>query len=136
LPEGHLPVRKDIPPNLPLVKADALLLSHCIQNLITNAVKYGEISDEKPLKISVEANREKGEVEIRVSDRGPGINQKDLPHIFEPFYRGKQSELDPAGNGLGLAVVLQLMEMQFGTLSVQTGPYTGSTFVLHIAIAS
>jgi signal transduction histidine kinase len=136
LPEGHLPLQKDIPPNLPLVKADALLLSHCIQNLITNAVKYGEISEEKPLQISAAPNREKGEVEIRVSDRGPGINHEDFPHIFKPFYRGKQSHLDPAGNGLGLAVVLQLMEMQLGTLSVQTGPYTGSTFVLHIAIAS
>jgi signal transduction histidine kinase len=135
LPGRQLPLEKSIPSDLPKISADPLLVGQCIQNLVTNALKYGEVSNHKPLKISVEADSQKREVQIRVSDQGPGINQLDFPHICEPFYRGKQSHLDPSGNGLGLALVLRLMELQLGSLSVQTSPYTGATFILHFAIA-
>ena len=132
---GQHPIEKSLQPDLPMVAADSLLLRHCVQNLIVNALKYGEVNEEKPLKVSAEAHLEEGQVLITVADRGPGINQSDLPHIFKPFYRGKYSELDPAGNGLGLAVVEQLMERQLGSVTVQTGPYSGCRFILHIPIA-
>jgi signal transduction histidine kinase len=130
------PVQKSIQSDLPLIAADALLLSHCVQNLLTNAVKYGDVGAHKPIRISADVDQAKREVRIVVADRGPGINQFDLPHIFRPFYRGKQGELDPAGNGLGLAVVQQLMERQSGSVSVETNPYTGCIFTLHIPIAT
>jgi signal transduction histidine kinase len=132
---GQYSIEKSLQPDLPMVAADSLLLRHCVQNLIVNALKYGEVNEEKPLKVSAEAHREEGQVFITVADRGPGINQSDLPHIFKPFYRGKYSDLDPAGNGLGLAVVQQLMERQLGSVTVETGPYSGCRFTLHIPIA-
>jgi len=129
------PVEQYIQPNLPMVAADSLLLSHCVQNLIANALKYGGVNDLKPLRIFAEAYAESGEVQVAVEDRGPGINPLDLPHIFKPFYRGKYAEFDPVGNGLGLAVVRQLMERQLGRVTVKTGPSSGCTFILHIPIA-
>jgi signal transduction histidine kinase len=131
-PAGHARVDKEIPDDLPLVSGDALLLSHCVQNLLSNALKYGE---SKPVTISVKADRKVQEVQICVTDQGPGISQLDMPHIFKPFYRGKSGELDPTGNGLGLALVRRLMDLQHGRVSVETGPYCGTTFTLHVSIA-
>jgi len=132
--QRRCPVERDLPIHLPRVKADPLLLSHCIQNLISNGIKYGEASERKPLKISAAANIDQHELQIHVADRGPGINQLDFPYIFEPFFRGKAATLDPAGTGLGLALVQKLMEKQHGRVSVETSPYSGTIFTLHLPI--
>jgi signal transduction histidine kinase len=134
LPTGGS-IEKVLPPDLPQILADPVLLSHCIENLVINAVKYGEASDSKPVTISVYVDRGSEKVEIRVADRGPGIDPIDLPHIFKPFYRGKNADLDLKGTGLGLALVQRLMQCQRGHVSVQTAPRHGTTFIIHIPMA-
>ena len=82
---------------------DANALRSAVQNLIANAVKYG--GPDRWVRIRAEQVRERrhGEVRITVSDHGIGIDAADLPHIFEPFYRGADAMAQQIhGNGLGL----------------------------------
>jgi len=123
---------KFIEPDLPPVLADPVLLSHCLQNILNNALKYGKVTHITPVKIMATRDLKKPEVQISVSDEGPGIDASDLPHIFNPFYRGINVEPDMAGSGLGLALVRRLMSIQNGDVSVKTGEHGGCTFVLRI----
>ena len=70
------------------VLADAAALRRAVQNLVENAVKYGG----RAAWIGVRARRApSGQVEITVADRGPGIRREDLPHLFKPFFRGRDA---------------------------------------------
>lgn len=64
-------------------------------------------------------------VEIAVEDRGPGISADDLPHVFEPFYRGKAVDTSPvAGIGLGLTLVKRAVEAHDGMIDVESARVT------------
>ena len=81
----------------------------------------------------VRAREVAGRVVIRVVDRGPGVAERDLGHIFEAFYRGAD---DPshAGAGLGLAIVKGFVEANGGQVSVESLPGQGTTFVVEFAL--
>jgi signal transduction histidine kinase len=116
--------------------ADPTALSHCLTNLISNAVKYG--GDGRWLGIgAVRLTDDAGEfVEIRVSDRGRGIDEDELPHIFEPFYRGQRARSDQIhGTGMGLNVVKRIVEAHAGTIAVESEPGAGTNFRLRIPVA-
>jgi signal transduction histidine kinase len=130
--ERPCPVQLELPADLPQAKADPVLLTHCIQNLVNNALKYGDVTAGKPLRISAEAFEERRELQIQVSDDGPGISPLDIPHIFKPFFRGKAGDFDRTGTGLGLAVVHRLMSRLDGRVTVETSPHAGTTFTLHL----
>jgi signal transduction histidine kinase len=139
---GHFTVECDIKDELPQVVGDASALSQCLQNLITNALKYGGglqgASQREECWIGIRARaRERGsagkEVEISVSDRGIGISDADLPHIFEPFYRSpsvKTAQIH--GTGLGLPLSQSIVEAMNGRLAVESVPGRGSTFTLYV----
>src|SRR5262249_19173229 len=101
---AHFTVECDIAEDLPQVSGDAAALAQCLQNLITNAVKYGQ--RDRWIGISATAHKQTPtgpEIRISVSDRGPGMSETDLPHIFEPFYRGASArDAQIHGTGLGL----------------------------------
>jgi signal transduction histidine kinase len=121
-----------IPPGLPPVRADATALSQCLQNLITNALKYGR----QGRWLGIRAETAGGEVRIHVSDRGSGIDPADLPHIFEPFYRSPSARAAQiGGTGLGLALSQSLAQAMHGRITVSSSPGAGSTFTLHLATA-
>ncbi len=124
----------DIPEDLPNVKGDRSALSQCLQNLITNAVKYGA-KDGKETQpwIGIRARGAGEEVEISVADCGIGISAADLPHIFEPFYRSPSVKAAQIrGTGLGLPLSRSIAEAMNGRLTVDTAPGRGSTFTLHL----
>jgi len=124
----------DIAPDLPPVKADESALSECIQNLVSNAVKYGRTSS--GVHIRLDARREStNTVLITVADSGPGIDSADLPQIFDPFFRGKNARSDMPGSGLGLNLVSRMMDAQGGRITVESEPGKGATFTLHLAVA-
>lgn len=131
---GRVAVETHIARELPPVFADPAALGRCIQNLISNAIKYG--GESRWLAVSaVKAATQSGadEVQISVKDRGLGIEPEDLPHIFEPFYRGKNSSNGGIhGTGLGLSIAKELAEAAGGWLSVTTEPGRGSLFTLHL----
>ena len=127
-------VERDIEADLPPVLSDPVGLAQCLQNLVTNALKYG--SDGK--WIGVRAARAAGgrEVEVSVRDRGIGIAAADLRYIFEPFYRSPHVVAQKIhGTGLGLTVAKTVAETMGGRLTVASAPGEGSTFTLHLPVA-
>jgi two-component system sensor histidine kinase KdpD len=83
----------------------------------------------------VTARRIDGTVEIRVEDRGPGIEPAEVERVFQPFYRRPGSQPDVGGAGLGLSIARRLAEAQGGTLRYEERPGGGSAFVLHLPAA-
>ncbi len=110
-------------------------VSRSLQNLIVNALKYGGA----PPAVVVEARRADGsrrEVSVTVTDNGAGIAARDLPHIFEPFYRGGDATARQIhGSGLGLSLVKRIMDELGGRITVRTDAGKGSAFTLHLPLA-
>jgi two-component system phosphate regulon sensor histidine kinase PhoR len=134
-PEHLADIRQEIPSGLPPLLADSVAVAHCIQNLISNAIKYGDSKPSKPIVISAAGDSNSGSVQIRVRDCGPGISPEDLPHIFKPFYRASSVSMNTRGVGLGLAIVKRLVESQGGSVGIETEMNGGSTFILTIPTA-
>ena len=129
--EKDFTVEKELAVNLPPITADKNALSQAIQNLIVNAVKYG--NGNSWLKIS--ANNGGGTVKIAVEDKGIGIAPQDLKNIFEPFYRSKiVVDEQIHGNGLGLSLVKQTVEAHGGKVKVKSEPGKGSRFTIHLPL--
>jgi signal transduction histidine kinase len=130
-------VEQEIEPNLPCVEGDLAALSQCLQNLITNALKYG--GQQRWIGVSARLNEhgpDGREIEIGISDRGIGIGSEDLPRIFEPFYRGTSpATAHIHGTGLGLPLAKSIAEAMRGRLAVVSVPGRGSTFSLHLPCA-
>jgi signal transduction histidine kinase len=129
----------EIAADLPAVSVDESAVRRALHNLITNALKYG--ADGKWLGVSVRRVAAKGghsgdEVRVAVSDRGRGIDPQDLPHIFEPFYRGRSAiDRQIHGNGLGLSLVKRIADAHGGLVTVRSTPGEGATFTLHLPVA-
>lgn len=136
LKQGQVTVERDIQLGLPYVQGDLFLLSQCVQNLISNAVKYG--AESKWVGVSAMLSESRGagqEIRIGVHDRGRGISEEDLPHIFEPFFRGRRTVASRIpGSGLGLSIARRYAEACGGTLSVVTDRGLGSVFTLHLPL--
>jgi signal transduction histidine kinase len=80
-------------------------------------------------------DRKGRELQITVADRGPGIAPKDLPHIFEPFYRGQSVAATTSGTGLGLSLVERDLRALGGSVTVQSAPGEGTSFTLHLPVS-
>jgi signal transduction histidine kinase len=132
LEERSVEVEREVEIDLPAVRADAVSLRRAVQNLVENAVKYGGQAG----WIGVQARRgAAGQVEITVADRGPGIRPEDLPHLFEPFFRGRDAAAGGVpGSGLGLSLVRHIADVHGGRVTVKTGE--GSAFTLHLPAAA
>jgi len=136
LKAGGFQVEKENAPNVPPIMADAAALRSSIQNLLNNAMKYGGESRRIGVRAQVKTTARGPEVQITVQDRGMGIAPADLPHIFEPFYRGREViDAQIHGSGLGLSLVKHVVEAHGGRVSVESTPGHGSTFVLHLPMS-
>jgi two-component system OmpR family sensor kinase len=83
------------------------------------------------------SERRHAEVRITVSDHGPGIPPSELPHIFDPFYRGADAVARQVhGNGLGLSLVRRIVVAHGGRVSVSTRAGVGSSFTITLPAAS
>jgi signal transduction histidine kinase len=123
----------DVPDTPVLVQANAAALARSVQNLISNAVKYG--GEDRWVGVRV-APADGRLVAIAVSDHGTGIAEPDLARIFEPFYRGQHAaDGHVPGSGLGLSLVDRIVRQHGGRVEVQSGP-KGTTFRLLIPAAS
>lgn len=109
------------------VSADRFHLTHALDNLVDNALKYS--GDEVRIRLS--ARRTDGSVELRVEDNGIGIDRLAQAHIFEKFYRVPTGDLHTVkGFGLGLYYVRLIAERHGGEVTVTSAPGRGSTFTL------
>jgi signal transduction histidine kinase len=111
LRDAGFSVSKEIDDQLPAIVADSSAVVTCIENLVSNAVKYSTSSKWIAIRAYEASSDSKPEVRIGVEDKGIGISAADLAHIFEPFYR-VQSVRDNQirGVGLGLYLVKRMME--------------------------
>jgi signal transduction histidine kinase len=129
--EKEFVLEKDFAEKLPAIFADSNALSHAIQNLIINSIKYSNGS--RWLKIS--AKNGGGDLKISVEDKGIGVSKKDITHIFEPFYRSKTVVDEQIhGNGLGLSLVKQIVEAHKGKVKVESEIGKGSKFIVHLPL--
>jgi len=121
----------DLPGNLPKIELDKDRIGQVMGNLLINAVKFSPEGGE----ITVSIERVKGKIEVSVSDTGLGIPKKDLPHIFEKFYRADNaSRTAIGGTGLGLAIAKYIIESHGGKIWVESKLGKGSTFTFTLPI--
>jgi two-component system, OmpR family, sensor histidine kinase SenX3 len=129
-------VERHIVEPLPLVTGDAAALRSAVQNLVANAVKYGGPDRWVGIRAEHVRGHRKSQVRITVSDHGRGIPQQELPHIFDPFYRGADAVARQVhGNGLGLSLVKRIVTAHGGQVSVSTRAGTGSSFTITLPAA-
>jgi signal transduction histidine kinase len=116
--------------NVPMFLADRERLQQIVRNLLSNALRF--TPDEGRVEIAAWIENVQGEEQIRlsVSDNGPGIAPEFQERIFERFFRVSTS----GGQGLGLAVVKQLVEMHAGSIRVSSVQEEGSTFLCEIPL--
>ncbi|MFF6783967.1 DUF4118 domain-containing protein [Streptomyces sp. NPDC012510] len=129
VPDGS--VALEIPESLPMVAVDPGLLERSVANLVENAVKYSPPG--VPVQVSADALG--GRVEVRVTDRGPGVPDEAKDRIFAPFQRYGDAPRG-VGVGLGLAVARGFAEAMGGTLEAEDTPGGGLTMVLTVREAT
>jgi signal transduction histidine kinase len=123
----------EIPSGLPLINAEPDRIRQILVNLITNAHEYSP----EGASIGVAARAVGAEVEISVSDNGPGIPSDQLERIFERFTRGDAGLTQRVGGtGLGLAISKSLVELHGGSIAAESTPDRGSTFRVRLPIAT
>ncbi|WP_395403640.1 DUF4118 domain-containing protein [Arthrobacter sp. UC242_113] len=137
LPAGS--VRVELPPNLPAVDADAVLLERVIANIAENAVKYAPASD---VKVTAAAGGLSGTVlnghpagELRIIDHGRGVQGRDVPAMFRPFQR-LDDVSQSTGVGLGLAVARGFVSAMGGSLAAEETPGGGLTMVIRLPLST
>jgi signal transduction histidine kinase len=128
-------MEQKIAPALPPVMGDPAALSQCLQNLITNALKYGQKGRWIAIHATCEESKDHRQKEVRIDvhDRGEGIDRGEMQRIFEPFYRSpavvsKQIH----GTGLALPIAKSLAEAMGGRLSVTSEVGVGTVFTLRV----
>lgn len=122
---GDRPIHVVVPDEQRIVVGDRDRLEQVLGNLIENAVKYSP--DGADVVVSVEERPE--QVVTAIADRGIGIPQDELSHVFERFHRGRQvSSTNYGGLGLGLYITRQIIERHGGTISVESRHGEGTTF--------
>lgn len=114
------------------VTGDPARLRQIFLNLIDNAIKYTPCDG----KVSLAVDSEPGWAKVSVTDTGPGIPEKDLPHIFEQFYRvDKARNRNDGGSGLGLSLVRALSEAHGGKVELFSLPGSGCTFTVFLPLS-
>ncbi len=126
-PATHIAIEKSEQPIL--VKADPDLLELALMNLLENGIKYSNA----PAHLTIDLKPSAGGVQMTVQDRGMGIPETHLPHIFERFYAVDKSRSRRLGGaGLGLSLVKTIIEKHKGKISVASTPGQGTTFTVVI----
>lgn len=115
------------------VSGDTQSLVQAVTVLLDNAIKY---SPEKST-IHLEGHAKDGDGYLSVRDEGTGISPKDLPRIFDRFYRADPARTasDTSGHGIGLSIAQKIMEQHHGKITVSSAPDQGSTFTLQLPLA-
>ena len=113
------------PEDAPTIAGDAHLLERAVENLLDNALRHTPAGG----AITVRLARGAGSGHFTVADTGPGIAARDLPHLFEPLYRGEASRnRETGGAGLGLTIARRILRAHGGDLAAANRPAGGAEF--------
>jgi two-component system sensor histidine kinase/response regulator len=127
-----LELKIEVPDGLPHIVVDEAYLSDAIGRLLENAIKFSD-SDSKWVRFS--ADVDKGQLVIRVQDRGIGIADEDLTRLFDVFHQIDRAKREQQGTGSGLAICRGIVELHGGSLQVESELGSGSTFSLVLPLA-
>lgn len=116
-----------------LINYDHDMMYKIINNLLSNAFKFTPQNGHIQLTVNKADRNDKEHIMIEVSDTGCGIDEKDLPHIFERFYQIKDDNA-PAGSGIGLHLVKEYARLHNGDITVSSQINIGSTFTVYIPV--
>jgi len=137
---GHLRDRANcefkmgISPGLSPVRGDRAQLVQLLDNLISNALRYG--CDRPGSAIDIEARQDGGWIQLNVTDHGPGIPREHLPRLTERFYRADEARSrESGGTGLGLAIVKHIIERHRGSLDIRSTLGVGTTVTVLLPVA-
>ena len=118
-----------MPDIFPTLIGDKELLKIAVINILGNAVKYSPENTE----ITYSLLEERDMVVIDITDTGYGIGKEDLPHIFDKFYRSKESDiLEQTGSGLGLPMAAEIINLHGGEIEVESEKSEGTKFTIRI----
>jgi two-component system NtrC family sensor kinase len=124
----NIPVHFELDEALPAVKGNSAQLEQSIMNIVFNAIEA--MPDGGKLTISTRRDgTQKHEVVVEIQDTGPGISQKNLPYIFEPFFSTKG---EAKGVGLGLSVVYGIIRDHQGNITVKSEVGKGACFTIRL----
>jgi two-component system sensor histidine kinase KdpD len=121
-----------IPPDLPLVFVDGLLLEQVFVNLFENAGRYTPPGSEVTIRADVDGSS----LRIAVSDQGPGLPPSSEERVFEKFFRANPSADGGRGSGLGLAICRAIIKSHGGSITASNRPGGGADFVIRLPLAS
>jgi two-component system, OmpR family, heavy metal sensor histidine kinase CusS len=114
-----------------LVWGDESLFRRAISNLLSNALTHVPAKG----RVTIELQSDSTEARVTVCDNGSGVAPKDLPHLFDRFYRGSNSG-DTAGTGLGLSIVKSIMQLHGGTVEIASEVGKGTRVLLRFPTAT
>jgi signal transduction histidine kinase len=104
--------------NIPQIQGARNQLAQVINNLLSNAFNY---TDEGFIQVRTYADNLNNQVVLEVIDSGIGIDEEDLPHLFDRFYRGRHTgQSDIPGTGLGLAIAKEIIDLHHGFIEVDS----------------
>ena len=133
--ERSVTVAKEFPGSLPELLGDPSALSSVMQNLISNAIKYSRRGGTVTVQARQASTASGNTVQVAIHDQGDGIPSKEMPHLFDPFFRGERARrAQIQGSGLGLSLVKQVVEAHGGSIDVVSTPGAGSTFMVQLPI--
>ncbi len=126
----NLNITIDTPKGGVIVRGDPKRMGQVFENLLNNAIKYAPNS---PVRMNISRDAEMADVEV--SDEGPGIPQRYLPHIFDRFFRNPELEPYVHGSGLGLFICKKIMQAHQGQIYATSAPGKGTTFHIQLPLA-
>jgi signal transduction histidine kinase len=113
------------------IPVDPKRIRQVIANLLSNALRYTP----RDGRIEISVHAAEGEVEVYVSDTGPGISPQDLPRLFERFFRGDPARNRSGGSGLGLAIARRWVEAHGGRIWAENNRTRGARFTFRLPLA-
>jgi two-component system, OmpR family, sensor kinase len=124
---------------LPIIQGDGDRLAQVFTNLVENAIKYTPAGG----SVTISSILKDQTIEVKVKDTGIGISQSDLAHVFDRFFQVDRSRVGPGssttsvtkGVGLGLSIARQVVLVHHGSITVESKPGEGSTFITSFPIA-
>lgn len=133
LESRHQALVLEVPADIPPVAADTARLNQILSNLLSNAHKYSPPGSQ----ITVRVGHLDDRISIAVRDQGVGMNEEELGKLFTRFYRARNRATEEAGGtGLGLAITRSLVELQGGSIGVESTPGQGSVFTISLPVAN
>jgi two-component system, sensor histidine kinase and response regulator len=130
--QKHLSLKANYEAGLPAAQCDPDKVTQILTNLIQNAIKFTPSGGD----IRVEVETGEGQfMRICVADTGCGIPSSELHRVFDKFYRGSSAQSEARGTGLGLAITKHLVQLQQGTIWVESRPSEGTRFFFTLPLS-